>query len=160
MLDFPCCVWAFSSCGEWGRLLVVVHGRLIVVPSLVVEHRLQACGLQSCWRGTLVVLVHRLSLFMECGSFLDQRSNPWLMHWQADSQPLDHEGSPCFFSLLNYFSFCPCIISNKMSYNSLILPSIWFSLFLKLLTEFFKVVIVIGFLFYIFISLLNLNLFL
>ena len=30
--------WAFSSCGEWGLLFVVVHGLLIAVASLVVEH--------------------------------------------------------------------------------------------------------------------------
>ena len=31
--------WAFSSCGEWG-LLVMMHGLLIAVTCLVVEHRL------------------------------------------------------------------------------------------------------------------------
>ena len=39
-------VWAFSSCSEQGLLFVAVHGLLIVVASLVAEHRLQACGLQ------------------------------------------------------------------------------------------------------------------
>ena len=38
-LGLPCCVWAFSSCGEWG-LLFVVHGLLIAVASLVAEHGL------------------------------------------------------------------------------------------------------------------------
>ena len=40
--------WAFPSCGEWGLLFVVINGLLIVVASLVVEHRLscsQACGI-------------------------------------------------------------------------------------------------------------------
>ena len=41
-----CCTWAFSSCGEWGLLLVAVHGLLIVVASPVVEHGLQVRGLQ------------------------------------------------------------------------------------------------------------------
>ena len=45
-LGLCCCAWAFSSCGEWGPLLVVVRGLLIVVASLVVELGLQACGLQ------------------------------------------------------------------------------------------------------------------
>lgn len=31
---------AFSSCAEWGLLFVVVHGLLIAVGTLVVEHRL------------------------------------------------------------------------------------------------------------------------
>ena len=30
----------FSSCDEWGLLFVAVHGLLIAVASLVVEHRL------------------------------------------------------------------------------------------------------------------------
>ena len=40
---------AFSSCSEQGLLFVVVQGPLIVVASLVVEHRLQAHGLQQLW---------------------------------------------------------------------------------------------------------------
>ena len=40
VLDLRFCVRAFSSCGERGLLFVVVHGLLIVVASLVVEHRL------------------------------------------------------------------------------------------------------------------------
>ena len=39
-LGLRCCARAFSSCGEWGLLFVVVRGLLIVVASLVVEHRL------------------------------------------------------------------------------------------------------------------------
>ena len=35
-----CCTQAFSSCGEWGLLFVEVCGLLIVVASLVAEHRL------------------------------------------------------------------------------------------------------------------------
>ena len=46
VLGFRCCVWVFSSCGGRGLLFVAVHRLLIVVASLVVEHRLQACGLQ------------------------------------------------------------------------------------------------------------------
>ena len=34
------CAQAFSSCGEWGLLFVVVCGLLIVVTSLVAEHKL------------------------------------------------------------------------------------------------------------------------
>ena len=35
-----CCARAFSSCGERGLLFVAVHGLLIAVASLVVEHGL------------------------------------------------------------------------------------------------------------------------
>ena len=40
VLGLRCCVRAFSSCGEWGLLFIVVGGLLIVVASLVVEHGL------------------------------------------------------------------------------------------------------------------------
>ena len=40
VLCLPCCMWALSSCGECGPLLVEVHRLLIAVTSLVVEHRL------------------------------------------------------------------------------------------------------------------------
>ena len=39
-LGLRCCVRAFSSCGEWGLLFVVVHGLLIAVASPVAEHGL------------------------------------------------------------------------------------------------------------------------
>ena len=38
-LGLCCCTRAFSSCGKWGLLFVVVCGLLIAVASLV-EHRL------------------------------------------------------------------------------------------------------------------------
>ena len=41
--------------------------------------------------------MHRLSCSVACGIFLDQGSNPCPLHWQADSQPLHHQGSPTFF---------------------------------------------------------------
>ena len=39
-LGLGCCARAFSSCGERGLLFVEVHGLLIAVASLVVEHGL------------------------------------------------------------------------------------------------------------------------
>ena len=40
VLGLRCCTQAFSSCGEQGLLFVVVHGLLVAVASLVVEHAL------------------------------------------------------------------------------------------------------------------------
>ena len=48
-LGHCCCARAFSSCGERGLLFVAVCRLLIAVASLVVEHRLQAHGLQQLW---------------------------------------------------------------------------------------------------------------
>ena len=39
-LGLCCCARAFSSCGKWGLLFVVVRGLLIVVASLVAERGL------------------------------------------------------------------------------------------------------------------------
>ena len=41
-----------------------------------------------------VVVVHGPSCSAACGTFPDQGSNPCPLHWQADSQPLRHQGSP------------------------------------------------------------------
>ena len=39
-------------------------------------------------------MAHRLSCPVAQGIFLNQGSNPCPLHWQADSKPLDHQGSP------------------------------------------------------------------
>ena len=41
-----------------------------------------------------VVVAHGPSCPAECGILPDQGSNPCPLHWQADSQPLRHQGSP------------------------------------------------------------------
>ena len=38
--------------------------------------------------------MHGLSCSLACGIFPDQGSNPCPLHWQADSYPLCHQGSP------------------------------------------------------------------
>ena len=45
-------------------------------------------------RAGAVVVAHGPSCFTACGIFPDQGSNPCPLHWQADSQPLCHQGSP------------------------------------------------------------------
>ena len=41
-----------------------------------------------------VVVAHRLSCSTACGIFPDQGSNPCLLHWWADSLPLNQQRSP------------------------------------------------------------------
>ena len=48
MLGLCFCARVLSSCGKRGPLLIVVRGPLIIVASLVAEHRLQARRLSSC----------------------------------------------------------------------------------------------------------------
>ena len=45
-------------------------------------------------RAGSVVVAHGPSCSVACGIFPDQGSNPCPLHWQADSQPLRHQGSP------------------------------------------------------------------
>ena len=45
-------------------------------------------------RAGSVVVAHRPSCSVACGIFTDQGPNPCPLHWQADSQPLRHQGSP------------------------------------------------------------------
>ena len=61
-------------------------------------------GLSLSWplllRGTgsrragSVVVAHGTRCSAACGIFPDQGSNPCPLHWQGDSQPLRHQGSP------------------------------------------------------------------
>ena len=46
-----------------------------------------------------VVVAHGPSCSAACGMFPDQGLNPCPLHWQADSQPLHHQGSPIFLNL-------------------------------------------------------------
>ena len=45
-------------------------------------------------RAGSVIVAHGPSCSAACGIFPDQGSNPCTLHWQADSQPLRHQGSP------------------------------------------------------------------
>ena len=45
-------------------------------------------------RAGSVIAAHGTSCSAACGIFPDQGSNPCPLHWQADSQPLCHQGSP------------------------------------------------------------------
>ena len=51
-------------------------------------------------RAGSVIVAHGPSCSAACGIFPDQGSNQCPLHWQADSQPLRHQGSPshCFNS--------------------------------------------------------------
>ena len=88
------CARALPSCGKRGPLFIAVRGPLTIAASLVAEHRPRRAG--------SAVVVHGPSCSAACGIFPDQGSNPCPLHWQADSQPLCHQGSPPSF----YIYFC------------------------------------------------------
>ena len=86
VLGLHFCARAFSSCGKWGPLFIAVRGPLTVAASLVANTGSRRAG--------SVVVAHGPSHSAACGIFPDQGSNPCPLHWQADSQPLRHQGSP------------------------------------------------------------------
>ena len=52
------------------------------------------------------IVAHGPSRSAACGILPDQGSNPCPLHWQADSQPLRHQGSPhLFFNFIYLFIF-------------------------------------------------------
>ena len=104
VLDLCCCAQAFPSCKEQGYSVVMACG-LMAVASCIAEHGLQSAQASVVQHvGSVAVahplqsigsvVVHRLSCFRACGIFLEERSIPCPLHWRADSQPLDHKGSP------------------------------------------------------------------
>ena len=56
-------------------------------------------------RAGSAAVVHGPSRSAACGIFPDQGSNPCPLHWQADSQPLRHQGSPLYTFLIFFFFF-------------------------------------------------------
>ena len=75
-----------------GSSLAAVRGLLIVGASLLEELGLRIVG--------AVVVVHGLSCSTAGGTFPNQGWNPCLPHWQADSYPLCHQGSPLKYFLM------------------------------------------------------------
>ena len=57
-----------------------------------------------------VVVAHGPSCSAACGIFPDQGSNLCPLHWQADSQPLRHQGSPQCHLFLKNVSFICCFL--------------------------------------------------
>ena len=77
----------------------------------------------SSRRAGSVVVAHGPSHSAACGIFPDQGSNPCPLHWQADSQPLRHQGSPKLVSLSEHNIFdvyesC-CIYHSFLLLNSI-----------------------------------------
>ena len=79
-------------------LFVVVRRLLTAVSSLVAEPRLYVRGLQQLQHTRSVVVAHGLSHAAARGIFPDQGSSSFLLHWQVDSLPPRHQGSPLFQS--------------------------------------------------------------
>ena len=88
-LGLCCCAQGFSLLVEsGGYCLVAARQLLILVVSLVSEHRLQAFRLQYLQLMGLAVVVPRLGCSEACGMFPDQGSNPHPLHCKMGSLSL------------------------------------------------------------------------
>ena len=78
VLGLICCMRAFSSCSEWGLR--------------------SSCGAQASRYCGAETLEHRVSSLSPeaqlLGSMWNLPFNLCPLYWQADAQPLDHQGSP------------------------------------------------------------------
>ena len=82
MLDLRGCMGFSLVVASGGSSLVAVLRLLIAVAFFVVGHGL--------WSTGLIVVAYGLSCSVVYGFFLNQGSNPCLLHWWADSLPLSH----------------------------------------------------------------------
>ena len=71
--------------------------------SVVVVPRLQSKG--------LIFVAHELPFSMACGISPDQGSNLCLLHWQADSLSLGHQGIPRLTQSYDKLGLCSEMIS-------------------------------------------------
>ena len=95
-VTFPCGAQA-SNCGRFSYLGAQALGAQV---SVIVVHGLQSVG--------SVVTVQWPSYFAACEIFPDQGSNPCPLHWQADSLPLSHQGSPRYST--SWLMICTSIL--------------------------------------------------
>ena len=93
MLGLRSCARAFPSCGKRGPLFIAVRGPLTIAAS--------PFGSTGSRHAGSAVVAHGPSRSAACGIFPDQGSNPCPLHWQADSQPLRHQGSPSHSFLIS-----------------------------------------------------------
>ena len=75
-------------------IFVALCRLLVAVASLVVEHRLQASVVAHRLESSGSVVMHGLRCSKACGILLDRGLNWCPLHFKADSQPLNHQGSP------------------------------------------------------------------
>ena len=66
-------------------------------------------------RAGSAIVAHGPSRSAACGILPDQGSNPRPLHWQADSQPLRHQGSP-HLTLKSYFC---CLFRMAPTYSKI-----------------------------------------
>ena len=108
VLGLRFCARAFSSCGERGPSSSRCTGLSLSRPLLLRS--------TSSRRAGSVVVAHGPSCSTARGIFPDQGLSPCPLHWQAESQPLSHQGSPRPW-LFNVETISVFLIENYICYN-------------------------------------------
>ena len=87
-------LFLFSCAGSW-----LLHAGLLWLqqagPALCRGAQASHCGgFSCCGARALEPGLSRCSCLVACGIFPEQGSDPRPLHWEADSLPLDHQGTP------------------------------------------------------------------
>ena len=141
------CTPAFSSCLPYSGVTLQLW--------CSASHCLWFLVLQSVSsraRG-LSTVVHRLSHSATCGIFPDQGSNPCPLHWQVDSLPLSHQGSPRGIDL-NQLFLLSCVVGIFLP-NSAFIRKDYFVSYYCSYTSFLLICILLICVFSLFYLLLN-----
>ena len=95
--ELGCSPGVARGLSRWGLLLLLSSGSGAWISVVA------ACGLSRCgsWAPELrlpIVVAWGLICSVACGIFLGQGPNPCLLRCQADSLPLNHQGSPLLYN--------------------------------------------------------------
>ena len=99
VLGLRFCARAFSSCGKRGPLFITVRGPLTIAASPVWSTGSRRAGSAA--------VAHGPSHSAARGILPDQGWNLCPLHWQADSQPLRHQGSPVHTFIGTHIVYIP-----------------------------------------------------
>ena len=89
-------------------------------------------------------MAHGLSCSTACGIFPDQGSNPRPLHWQVDSQPLHHHGSPVQTNLNDQLQVTELSSRVRIQSLALLIPSLVPFLFFFLINLFILFIFIFG----------------
>ena len=92
--------WARSSLLCVGFLWLQWAGAILSCSVWASHHGGFSCGAWALSMQASVVTAHGLNCSIVCRIFPDQGLNLCPLHWQADSYPLYHQGSPLVYSCL------------------------------------------------------------
>ena len=94
VLGLCCCAQVFSSCSRWGLLSSCAAGASCYSTcSYCGAHPGRAGFPRGSMRVQRLCHTGLVGCPAACGIFPDQGLNLCSLHWQADSYPLDHQGS-------------------------------------------------------------------